>query len=169
MTRQSDHGRDARGGALGARLRRLSERLDRDSTRVYSALGIRFEQRWFGLLNQILLNGPMTVTDIAAALRVSHVSVSQSRRALETAGLVYSLNDQNDARRRLIHLTAKGQALVIDLAHVWQALADSAEELNAEAENIVTLLDLLDDALDTQSLFDRAIRRIKAPLTHEQA
>ena len=169
MTRQSDHGRDARGGALGARLRRLSERLDRDSTRVYSALGIHFEQRWFGLLNQILLNGPMTVTDIAAALRVSHVSVSQSRRALEAAGLVDSLNDQNDARRRLIHLTPKGQALVIDLAPLWQALADSAEELNAEAGNIVTLLDLLDDALDNQSLFDRAIHRIKTSVTHQQA
>lgn len=150
---------------MGARLRRLSERLDRDSTRVYSVLGIRFEQRWFGLLNQIMLNGPMTVTDIAVALRVTHVSVSQSRRALEAAGLVHSLNDQNDARRRLIHLTPKGQTLVVNLAPLWQALANSAEELNAEAGNIVTLLDRLDDALDNQSLFDRAISRIKTAAT----
>ena len=45
------------GAALAARLRRLSERFDRDATKLYAAQNIRFEQRWYGLLNQLVLNG----------------------------------------------------------------------------------------------------------------
>lgn len=164
MTDRPDYSRAAGGAALGARLRRLSERLDRESTRIYSALGVPFEQRWYGILNQIVLNGPMTVGEIAASLRVTHVSVSQARRSLETAGFVQSLDDEADARRRPIALTPQGEALVAQLTPLWQALGDSAEELNAEAGDIVALLDRLDDALDGRSLFDRAIARIDAPL-----
>jgi DNA-binding MarR family transcriptional regulator len=140
----------------------LSERLDRESARVYSALGTEFEQRWYGVLNQIMLNGPMTVGEIAAALRVTHVSVSQARRSLEAAGFVQSVEDAADARRRPITLTARGKALVAQFTPLWQALSDSAEELNAEAGDVVTLLDRLDDALDARSLFDRAVVRINA-------
>jgi DNA-binding MarR family transcriptional regulator len=171
LTDRGDYSREARGAALGARLRRLSERLDRESTRVYSALGVRFEQRWFGLLDQIMLNGPMTVGEVAASLRVTHVSVSQARCSLEAAGLVQSLNDAKDARRRLIALTPRGQTLVGELTPLWQALGDSARELNAEAGDVVALLDRLDEALDTRSLFDRVMGLIEppnAPSAHSQ-
>ncbi|WP_213981594.1 helix-turn-helix domain-containing protein [Sphingomonas sp. dw_22] len=57
---------------------------------------------YVGALNQIALNGPMTVAEIAASLRVTHVSVSQARYSLEAAGLVHSLNDEEGARRRPI-------------------------------------------------------------------
>ena len=62
--------------------------------------------------------------------------------------------------RSPIALTAQGDTLVARLAPLWQALADSAEALNAEAGNVVALLDRLDDALDRQSLFDRVTVRI---------
>ncbi|ATI80805.1 MarR family winged helix-turn-helix transcriptional regulator [Sphingobium yanoikuyae] len=161
MTEQPDYSRLAGGAALGARLRRLSERIDRESARVYAAFGIDFEQRWFGILNQILLNGPMTVGDIATTLRVTHVSVSQSRRSLEARGFVKSLSDEKDARRRPIALTPRGQALTVELAALWQALGESAKELNAEAGDLIPLLNRLDDALSRQSLLDRALAHLQ--------
>ena len=54
MSDPKDYSRGFGGGALGARLRRASERIDRDSTRVYAALDIRFEQRWYGVLRQLV-------------------------------------------------------------------------------------------------------------------
>ena len=36
------------GAAIGARLRRLSDRIDREADGLYAAFGIDFEQRWFG-------------------------------------------------------------------------------------------------------------------------
>src|SRR5688500_13916709 len=71
-----DYPKSVGGVALGARLRRLSEAIDRDATRAYSSLGIKFEQRWFGVLNQLALNGPMSVSEIASALRITRASVS---------------------------------------------------------------------------------------------
>src|SRR3546814_5593294 len=68
-----------------------------------------------------LLNGPMTVGEIAATLQVTHVSVSQARRSLETEALVESLSYAQDARRRPIALTSRGRSLVAKLAPVWEA------------------------------------------------
>lgn len=155
MAKQTDYNREAGGAAIGARLRRLSERLDRETAQIYAAHRVHFEQRWFGILNQLVLNGPMTVGEIAAVLRVTHVSVSQARRALASAGLIQALSDEADARRRRLDLTVDGQALVSKLAPLWQALSNSAAELNAEAGDLVCLLDRLEDRLDTRSLFDR--------------
>ena len=157
MIDPSDYSREAKGAALGARLRRLSERLDRDSARIYAVFGVRFEQRWYGILNQIVLNGPMTVGELAAALRVTHVSVSQARRSLEGAGMVEHLDDRKDARRRPIALTPQGRTLIAKLAPLWRSLGDSADALNAEAGDVVAVLDRLDEALDARSLFDRVI------------
>lgn len=145
---------------MGARLRRLSERFDRETTRIYAAQGVGFEQRWYGILNQIVLNGPMTVGEIAAALRVTHVSVSQARRALEDAGLIMTLSDKSDARKRRLELSVDGQALVTRLAPLWQALSDSAAELDAEVGGLVRMIDCLEDALEARSLFDRVANRV---------
>lgn len=156
----ADYSRRAGGAAIGARLRRLSERFDRETGRIYAAQGVDFEQRWYGILNQIVLNGPMTVGEIAAALRVTHVSVSQARRALEEAGLIKSFSDESDARKRRLELSKDGQVLVTQLAPLWQALNDSALELDAQVGGLVRMIDCVEDALEAHSLFDRVANRI---------
>lgn len=150
------------GAAIGAQLRRLSGRIDRDVGRVYAHLGITFEQRWFGVLNQIVQNGPMTVGDLAAALHITHVSVSQSLKSLEAAGYVQGLSDPRDARRRRQSLTSEGEALVARLTPLWLAMNREAEALNREADDVADRLDRLDRALDSRSLFDRLTASIEA-------
>lgn len=153
----TDYSRMAGGAALGARLRRISERIDRETAQLYAAINVRFEQRWFGLLNQLALNGPMTVGAIADALRLSHASVSQARKSLENQGIIHALNDAADARKRPLALTPAGHALVTRLTPLWQALAHSAAELNAEAGNVIAALNRLEDALDRRPLHTRTL------------
>jgi DNA-binding MarR family transcriptional regulator len=160
MDRSFDYSREAGGEALGARLRRLSERIDREATQVYVAQNMDFEQRWHGLLNQLILNGPMSIGEIAAALRITHVSVSQASRSLEAAGIVSSSASPADARRRQLSLTSKGDDLVAQLSPMWRALNEVAEELNAEAGDVVQVLNRLDDALARKSLFDRVAEKL---------
>ncbi len=150
-----DFSRHAGSSALGARLRRLSERVDRDATRVYAARGIAFEQRWFGPLNQIVRNGPMAIGEIAEKLRITHVSVSQAARSLEAAGLIASRADAADRRRRLLALTSEGQTRVRELAPIWAAFDTAVTALDEEAGGVVPVLDRLDDVLAHVSLFDR--------------
>lgn len=151
----TDFNRDAGGNALGARLRRLSEQMDRDATRIYAVRGIEFEQRWFGPLNQIVLNGPLAIGEIADNLRITHVSVSQAARSLEAAGLVMSSPDVADGRRRLLSLTPEGHTRVRELAPMWVAFDKAAATLDEEAGGVVSVLDRLDDALARTPLFDR--------------
>ncbi|MCR6701848.1 MAG: MarR family transcriptional regulator [Dokdonella sp.] len=117
-----DYTARAGGAALGARLRRLSERVDRDLAAFYAHLGVEFEQRWFGVLNLLDLFGPMSIGQLAEALAIRHVSVSQSKDSLEKAGLVAVRLDGKDARRRELHLTPRGRAFVKRMRPVWDAL-----------------------------------------------
>jgi MarR family transcriptional regulator, organic hydroperoxide resistance regulator len=150
-----DYIRSASGAALGARLRRLSEAVDRDATRVYAELGIAFEQRWYGVINQLVINGTASVGQIAASLGITHVSVSQTRQSLEKAGLVRAEVDPADGRRNHLVLTAKGRALVAQLTPLWAAMAEAATDLDVEAGAIVEKLDQLEMALKRKTLFDR--------------
>ncbi|RZF60548.1 MarR family transcriptional regulator [Sphingomonas populi] len=158
-----DFNRNAGSSTLGARLRRLSEQIDRDATRVYAARGIVFEQRWFGPLNQIVQNGPMAIGEIAEKLRITHVSVSQAARSLEAAGLIASYADAADGRRRLLALTSEGQARVRELAPIWAAFDTAATALDEEAGSVVPALNRLDDALADLSLFDRVSELLDRP------
>jgi MarR family transcriptional regulator, organic hydroperoxide resistance regulator len=147
--------------ALGSRLRRLSERLDQDAARIYAELGIRFEQRWWGVMEQLVEHGPASVGELTRALGISHPSVSQTRQSLETAGLIVSVADPRDARSRRLELSEQGHALYLRLAPVWTAMDAVAVELDAEAADVVSTLDRLDAALARTSLHER-IRRAMA-------
>lgn len=146
------------GAAIGARLRRLSERLDREAGGVYAALGVRFEQRWFGLLNQLKMNGPMSVGDIAAALGVTHVAVSQTRAALLRNKLVVVGTDPADARRNVLRLSAAGQRLADQLSGTWQLLNVVGLELDREAGGFVAAVERLEHALDRRGVVERVER-----------
>jgi MarR family transcriptional regulator, organic hydroperoxide resistance regulator len=161
MSDPTDYSRSFGGAALGARLRRASERIDRDGTRVYAAQGIRFEQRWYGILRQLVeQDRPMAVGEIAAILRITHASVSEASRSMEKAGLLDSVTAPEDGRRRLLRLTEAGRGLAAQLTPLWDAFNDVAQELNTEAGDLVRLLDRLDDALDRQSMFDRIMAKV---------
>lgn len=161
MSDPEDYSRGFGGEALAARLRRASERIDRDGSRVYAAQGIRFEQRWYGTLRQLSEHDrPMGVGEIAAILRITHVSVSEASRSMEKAGLIVSQASAEDGRRRLLALTEQGRAMVARLTPLWDAFNAAARELDAEAGDIVRLLDRLDDALDRRSMFERIMAEI---------
>ncbi|MBL8656706.1 MAG: MarR family transcriptional regulator [Altererythrobacter sp.] len=159
-TLPEDASRSAGSAAIGARLRRLSDRIDRDATQVYTTLGIAFEQRWYGPLTHIAHSGPLSVSDIANRLRITHVSVSQAVAALESHGLVESAPDPADGRRRLLALTGAGRALVDRLTPLWAACNTAAMELDHAAGQVVEALDRLEDQLDQVSLFDRIMEKV---------
>ncbi|HUD42236.1 MAG TPA: MarR family transcriptional regulator [Dokdonella sp.] len=155
-----DYSRTKGGAALGARLRRVSEQIDRDATRVYASLGIEFEQRWFGVLNQLAINRTMTVSELAQTLLITRASVSQTRQSLEDAGLVISRDHPSDARQRNLSLTPKGRRLVDRLAALWQAMDAAARQVDEEAGFVVATLDRLEVALAGKSMFARITEQL---------
>lgn len=150
-----DHVAKMAGAALGARLRRLSAAIDADASRVYAAKGIQFEQRWFGVVNQLSLAGPLSVRQLADLLGITHASVSETRQSLEKAGLITSEVDPSDARRRVLTLSASGKVLVAQLRSLWDAFDDAARELDAEAGGVTEALARLERALARKPLYER--------------
>lgn len=138
--------------ALGGRLRRLSDRIDREAKALYEDRGIAFEQRWFPVFNCLRIGEMLSVTELADRLQVSHVSISVIRGALEKQGLIRSRTDETDGRRRVLTLTDKGQALADQLAPLFDALDKAAIELNAEAGDAMAAIDRLEDALARKPL-----------------
>ena len=146
--------------AIGARLRRLSESIDEDAGRIYADLGIDFQQRWVGILEQLHERGAQPVGELAASLGIRHSSVSQTRRSLEEAGLVESQVDPQDGRSRLLRLSAGGKELVRRLQPLWKILNAASLELDAEADHVIAALDRLDRALERLSLYDRVRQKL---------
>lgn len=148
------------GAALGGRLRRLSATIDADASRIYAMLGIHFEQRWLGVIDRLDLVGPSSVSDLAKTLGITHVSVSQTRRSLELAGLIKAEQDGGDARRRLLALSPAGEALVAELRPLWNTLDDIGRELDQEAGGVTQALAKLEAALARQSLSKRVSAKL---------
>ena len=146
--------------AIGARLRRLSESIDEDAGRIYVDLGIDFQQRWVGILEQLHDRGAQPVGELAASLGIRHSSVSQTRRSLEEAGLVESEVDPQDGRSRLLRLSGRGKELVRRLQPLWKILNATSLELDQEADHVIAALDRLDRALERLSLYDRVRQKL---------
>lgn len=157
----NDYPRKRGAAAIGARLRRLSERIDQETSELYLANGVTFQQRWYGVFNQIRNAGPISGGEIAQRLRISHVAVSQVCSALTKAGLVISLSDPADSRRRLLSLTPAGRELCEKMDRFWQTLETLSEELNREAGDLLGPLDRLEAAIDREPVLER-FRRLHA-------
>jgi DNA-binding MarR family transcriptional regulator len=155
-----DFSRRSGASAIGARLRRLSERIDRDAARLYRESGEVFEQRWYGATRLLTEHGELSVGDLAAMLGISHASVSQIREGLAGAGLITWETDKSNARLRRLRLTPEGLAVAERLEPLWRALNAAAVELNQEAEDALAAIDRLEQATERRSLYDRVKARL---------
>src|SRR5258706_14829021 len=129
----SDVTRQLGAAAVGGRLRRLSERIDEDCARIYADCGIDFEQRWLGLMNVLASQGPQSVGKLAVILGISHPSVSQSRKALQKAGLILAETDAKDARTIHLRLSPKGRRLFARVLPILELLITVSVEATDEA------------------------------------
>ena len=154
---------------VGARLRRLSERIDREARAVYKHAGLNFEQRWVGVLILLIERRALTVGEIADALGITQPSVSQTLRSLQAAKLVSARTDPRDPRRRIQSLTEAGLRLVEKARPVWEALMEAARDLDRVGIDIVTPLAQIERELDKKSLSERALGYLRsAPPTRDQ-
>jgi len=153
---------DRSGAVIGARLRRLSERIDRDAERLHAESGVAFEQRWMAPLRLLAQHGPLSVSEIATAIGITHVSVSQARQSLAKAGLISWTADPEDGRSRKLHLTPAGRKLVAKLASLWRSLIAAGQQLDEETGGTVAALERLDRALDRSSLYERTTAHLRS-------
>jgi DNA-binding MarR family transcriptional regulator/predicted GNAT family N-acyltransferase len=147
--------------ALGTRIKNLGELLMKDMARIYKEQGVDFEPRWFTLFQLIIKKKEVTVTEIANDLKQTHPAVVQVVNMLEKKGLVVTVKDKVDKRKRLVRLSVNGIKLADELEPVWLKVKEAALELLMESEpGLLHNISSLEKALQSQSMYDRIYEKI---------
>lgn len=151
--------------ALASRLRRLTERLTQDIAQIYRTMDIDFEPRWFPVFYLLSQKGPLGVVDIARMLNISHPAVNQIAGELIQQGLLESLRDETDKRKRLLTLTSSGYANLPVLSKVWSGIYTAIQTLLDETDpKLLTAVDSLEQSLDRQSIAKRFVATMQLDL-----
>lgn len=142
--------------ALGSRLRRLSDDLMGDAARFYKLHGVSFSPKWFGLFRLLLEKPNLSIGEAANELGLTHPAISQMAKELSEEGLLSSMTDAKDERRRTIELTRKGRDLASKMDPIWTAIEEASRELSQDAGlDIIAKLEKLEQALRDRSMLDR--------------
>ncbi len=145
--------------ALGSRLKRLSDQIMRDGSKVYRDNDVDFEPRWFPVFYTLSKKAPRGVTEIARDLGITHASVSQVVRELLKKDLVVAVKDQLDGRRRLLSLSDKGKALLPDIQEVWNDVAVAIHRMiNQHQTNIIDAIREVERSFEASSLHQRVAK-----------
>jgi DNA-binding MarR family transcriptional regulator len=137
-------------------LRLLLSAMDDDIARLYADAAIDGIRPTHVMeLLRLHARGPMTITELAASVRLTHSAVSQKVAALRKAGLVRTVPG-SDARTKRVALTAKSRALTARLAAEWQATERALAELEAELPYPLSrVVTDIEQALERRSFHDR--------------
>ncbi len=142
--------------AIGSRLKRLSERFFQDTILIYKSSDIEFESRWFPVFRLLMLKSPLSILDVAKALRITHPAVNQIAGEMIEKGIVYEIDAPNDKRKRLIGLTEKGLSLVPKLEKVWKKIHSCVIEILGETGyDFLDCVEKLEKVLYQESLYQR--------------
>lgn len=120
----------------------------------------RFSMALIGLAD----HGPMTIRDLAKFTGVTHGAMSQSVKAMKTAGLIETETGE-DARSVLVGLSDKGRAVVPFLEAEWDATEAMLAELEAELPYSLTrVIADIRERLTRESLKERLARHMRITL-----
>ena len=150
--------------AVATRMKRLTDRLMKGAGEVYKALGIDFEPRYFAVFYLLSRSeDPLSISQIASALRISHPAVIQTTQLLLKKKLVVSSRDDSDKRKRLLALSNKGLQAAKEMQPIWDDFIVATVELFKDSGvNILDIYKKIEDALDDKELAERILGHIKA-------
>jgi DNA-binding MarR family transcriptional regulator len=144
--------------AISTRLQRLADTLRKDGVLIYKANNIDFEPKWFPVIYTLHFKPVLSVVEIANEIGYTHPSTITLLKELEREKLIRSKKDKADERKRLIQLTAKGQALVKQMQPVWEIMKAAAAELTNTQNNLMKAIAEVEEQISEQSFLTRAQR-----------
>jgi DNA-binding MarR family transcriptional regulator len=150
---------------LAHRLRRASELIVEGSSEALCRFGFDGPARSVSTLLLLKTNGATSITEIAHRLRLSHPLIIKLAEALAGAGLVRAERDPQDQRRRLITLTARGEAEVERIEAFLYAIAGVFTEIFAEGgADLFAALERFEAAMERTPIARRIDRVLEEQL-----
>lgn len=158
--------RDLGALALASRLRRLTDRLTQDVSQIYRELDIDFEPRWFPVYYLLSQKAPLGVVDIAKVLGVSHPAVNQIAGEMINHGLVQSLKDETDKRKRLLCLTEAGLAVQPVMREIWDGVYQAVQSVLEETDSqLLNEINQFETAVQQRPIHQRFLQEYRQKQT----
>lgn len=142
-------------------LRLLQAAIDADIARIYAEAQITgLKPSYVMELLRLRARGPMTITELARSVQLTHSAASQKVAAMRAAGWVRTTPGP-DARSKKVTLTAKAARVADRLAAEWRAseaaLADIEAEIPYPLSQAVTEIEAV---LRRKSFHDRIAEKL---------
>ena len=153
---------------LGSRLKRLSEFMMKDIQAVYDHFNIDFDPYLFPIIKIIDNYNGVTNTQIKDSLQLSQPAITQAINKLIKKELISITTDENDARKKIVHLSDKGTATVSQMRPLWTAMETVVKQYTQFTSNsLIEHINTLEAKLEDQSLKQSIIDYTKAQMKQQ--
>lgn len=148
--------------ALGSRLRKLSDVVTENATKIYAVYGVEIEPRWFPVFYMLSQTEKMGITEIADEIDQTHASVSQVVKQMKKRGLINEVKDKKDGRRSVVALSPKGREIVHKISDQYVDVGNAIEDLMGEMQyDLWKAMEEMEYLLQQKSLYERVIAKRK--------
>jgi len=145
--------------AIGTRLRIITERVTKDSEKMFELHGVNIKPKWFSIFFSLShTEESMTITSLSKELGYAHPSVVCIIREMKKHDLIIEKKDKKDGRKTIISLSkkAKEMAKVIDEQYI--DVTNAIEKiLNETNHNLWLAIEDFENQLDKQSIYSRVV------------
>lgn len=140
---------------IGTRLKRVYDMLGFDMERIYQEAGLEFRVRHFPVVFALHNLQDLTIAELQKISFLTHSAISQTVKQL-MAGDIVAMKVGEDARSRIVYLTAKGRNLVRKLLPMWDIAHKVIFDLRQESKNDLLLgLDDFEKNLRARDFYQR--------------
>ncbi|MGZ3751221.1 MAG: GNAT family N-acetyltransferase [Mucilaginibacter sp.] len=141
--------------ALGTHLQYINERLRKEAALFYKSLNIKFEPKWFPIIYILSVNPYLSVLELAQEIGLTHPTTISLLKELELNGLILSVKDTVDERKRNVSLAIKAKELIKTMEPAWTAMAEALNQLTNTPNNLLKAIAEVNAKLDEKNFFTR--------------
>lgn len=147
---------------LGSRLKRVSEYIMKETQLVYNHFNVDFDPYLFPMFKIISNKSGVTNSEIQTSLQFSQPAITQALNKLNDKGLILYKTDKQDKRKKIIHLSRKGEETLVVLKPIWKSIDKVIRIYTLErSSSLIEHLNALENKLNTKSFSDTIINDIK--------
>lgn len=145
--------------AIGTRLRMLSERVTKESEKIFNLYHVDIKPKWYPIVFTLLQDDePKTVTSIASEIGHSHVSVVKIVKEMSKAGFLIETKDKFDGRKTNISLSEKGKEILAELDNQHRDTTLAIEKMLTDTtHNLWLAIDEFETRLNEKSTYPRVL------------
>lgn len=140
--------------AIGTRLRMLSERVTKDSEKLFVLHGVDLKPKWFGVFFTLShSDNPMTITTISQELGYAHPSVVNIIKEMKKNNLIIEQKDKNDGRKTILSLSKKAQKMAELIDEQYIDVKNAIDKmLDNTTHNLWLAIEEFENLLDKESI-----------------